>query len=227
MRNVLITNDEIIFHAPTAHTLDYRTIQQSIIVAEERFIRPALCHAFYQELIAEKNKEVVAGNITALQAEINSSIPSGSDPITLVEGNIVNSYKYLSAANQKIWKEYLWKLTAECVMVLSLPEAFVHFTTEGAVHKAPGANSIGGGNVFSPELRTMKWARDTKLFDRIDPLIQAMHIWICGEKTTTPSVYANYSKECDCDSSGNSYKKKNDLVLNLYDDDETSTSCCQ
>jgi hypothetical protein len=55
MRNVLITTDEVIFHAPTKQTLDPRTIQNSIIIAEERFIVPAIDYPLYYELASTKN----------------------------------------------------------------------------------------------------------------------------------------------------------------------------
>lgn len=39
-RPVLITPDEVLFHAATDHSVDARQILQNIIIAEERIIRP-------------------------------------------------------------------------------------------------------------------------------------------------------------------------------------------
>jgi hypothetical protein len=214
MRPVLITAPEVVFHAPTKHTLDVRTIEQSIIVAEERLIRPVLGYDFYEALVAQKNVDIISDNISSIQTL------AGSDPI-FQAGDIANAFERLSVANQKLWKMHLWKLVAECVVMLATPEGFVQFSSEGIVHTNPTAGPLTSGNTITPGLQSVKWAMDKKMMDRIDPLTEAMHQWICRNKADYPL----YERECDCDAKGIAYKRKTDMILGIYDDDENDCSC--
>lgn len=210
MRNVLITAEEVIFHAPTKHTLDPRTIDQSIIIAEERFIRPELDFGLYTAICNEKNKVVTADNIADLQTKYTKG--------TLKEGDVINAYEFLSAYNLALWKEYLWKLVAECVMVIALPEGWVQFGSQGVQHTIAPASPMGGGDAaVSPELRSIKWMMDKKLQDRIDPLIQAMHAYLCRMRVLTPLAFPLYTKYCPCDAV-NKEEKRTDVILGLYDE---------
>ena len=107
-RNVLITTDEVIFHAPTGHTIDPRTIQNNIIIAEEGIIRVALGYDFYRAMVDSKNTLITAANIDAQRALVMASIPEGSQDVNLQEGMIVNALEYMSAENQTLWTEHLW-----------------------------------------------------------------------------------------------------------------------
>src|SRR5688572_2164282 len=178
-RNVLITTDEVIFHAPTKHTLDPRTLEQHIIIAEERFIRPALGYEYYTALCTAKNLTITAGNLAAQQALVDASLAPGATGITLVAGMVVNAMEYLSTENLALWKHILWKLTAECVLLLAMPEGYVQFGSEGTVHNQPPAGPMNNTSIVSPELRSVKWAMDKKLQDRIDPLRESLHQWLC------------------------------------------------
>lgn len=218
-RNVLITPDEVIFHAQTKQTLDPRMILNAIIIAEERLIRPALGYDLYTALIDSKNKLVTAGNKATLQAEIQASLPENSQGTTLSEGDIVNAMEYLSAENLTLWKQHLWKLTAECVMLAAMPESYVQYASEGVIHTAPTSSPLSSpGSAVTPELRSVKWVMDKKMMDRIDPLREAMHQWLCKQKKADETKYALYTKACDCDVDGVAYKRKSDIVLGVYDD---------
>jgi hypothetical protein len=214
MRNVLITPDEVVFHAPTKHELDPRTIEQSIIIADERLVRPALGDDLYYALTDTKNVTVTNDNQSTLQAQIDTALPGNT--YQLVIGDIVNALEFLSPDNQVLWKQHLWKLTAECVLLSAYPEGYVQFGSEGIVHMAPPASPLSQGNIISPDLRTTKWMMDKKMSDRIDPLIEAMHTWLCKRKTT----YTLYTKPCDCDADGTPYKRKTDFILGIYDEDD-------
>lgn len=216
-RNVLITVDEVIFHIHSDHTIDARKIENSIIVAEERLIRPALGYDFYQALIAEKNTVITSGNKAAQQALIDAAQPDPK-PIALQIGDIVNAAEKLSAENALLWKMHLWKLTAECVALAAYPDSFVQFSSDGVVHKQASAGPMNMGGVVTPDLRSMKWAMDKKMMDRIDPLLESMHLWLCKQQKVDDSLYADYTKHCDCDHNGVAYKRKTDIVLGLYDD---------
>jgi hypothetical protein len=161
-RNILITTDEVIFHAPTKHTLDPRTIENSIIVAEERIIREALGYDYYMALIDAKNKVVTDDNKSDLQTKITASLPEGAEAITLANGDIVNALEFLSTDNQALWKQHLWKLTAECVLLAAFPDGFVQFGSEGVFHQQSTGGPMSGAGVVTPELRSMKWMMDKK-----------------------------------------------------------------
>lgn len=185
-KNVLITPQETLFHAPTSQVVDYRLIEPSIIIAEERFIRDEIGTDFYDSLIVAKNRVVDSSNIADLQEKVGAEI-------TIHEGDIVNSYLFLSAADQALWISYLWKLTAECVLLTSFPEGFVQFSSEGTFHKVPPAGLMVTSGLVTPLLSSTKWMTDKKMMARISPLVIALHNYICKYKTNYPL----YGKECD------------------------------
>lgn len=227
-RNVLITTDEVIKHAPTQHTFDPRNIEHSIIIAEERFIRPALGHDFYEALLAEKNLVITSGNLAAQQALLEESMgeqPEGVDFPELVEGDIVNAFEYMSEENQELWKAILWKLCAEAVLFVSYPENFIQIGASGLVHNQPASGPMNTSGVVTPELKSVKWAMDEKLMSRIHPLETAMHLWLCKKKDESTSAYELYEKTCACDEDGVAYKRKSGFVLGIYDD-EDDPNCC-
>lgn len=218
-RFTLITPDEVLFHAPVKDKIDRRMIMQSIIIAEERFIRPALCSTFYDALLASKNRIITSGNIAATQDLVDDYYKNAKDkPRLLTEGDIVNASEFLSSSHLDLWKTILWKLTAEAVVAATLPEAYVQLASEGAIHNQPGNSPLSGSGVVTPDLRSIKWAMDKKLFDRIDPLIESMHRWLCEKRDADDSLYTDYLKKCDCNSKGVSYKRKTDIILGIYSD---------
>ncbi|SHK92552.1 hypothetical protein SAMN05444266_101609 [Chitinophaga jiangningensis] len=213
LRDVLITTDEVIFHAPTKHTLDPRTIQQSIIVAEERLVRPALGDGMYYDIARIKNQEITDDN----RGGFLQLLPEAG----LVNGDVINAMEFLSVDYLLLWKQHLWKLTAECVMLLSTPEAFVQFSSAGVTHSVPASGPMTTAGEVSPTLATVKWMMDKKMMDRVDPLMEAMHTWLCANKRKYPL----YKKDCGCDTKGVAYKRKSDLVLGLYDDVDNHENC--
>jgi hypothetical protein len=216
-RPVLITTDEVIFHAHKGHTLDPEMISNAIIIAEERFGRQALGYDFYEHLVNQKNTVVTADNLADLQTKVNADKYPGASDVTLQAGMIVNAAEFLNTANQNLWKQLLWKFIAECVMLVALPEGFVQFTSEGAVHKqAQGGAMTPAGTSVTPGLGSMKWAMDKKLMDRIDRLQEALHVWLCKNYADYPL----YRKPCDCSADGTPYKRKTNLVMGIYDEDE-------
>lgn len=226
-RNVLITPDEVIFHAPTAHTLDPRQIENSIIVAEEWAVRPMLGYDYYEALTASKNLVITSGNLAAQQALFNASQATGATAHTLVEGEVVNAYEYLSTDNKKLWTEHLWKFIAEAVLMVAFPEGFVQFQSAGVVHNQPASGPMNSADIVTPDLRSVKWAMDKKMMMRLDPLREAMHLWLCKQKKADSTKYTLYEKPCDCNADGIAYKRKTDFIFGIYDDDDTNTNCCK
>ena len=213
MRNVLSTTDEILFHAPTKHTLDPRTIEQSIIIADESWIREALGNPLYYDFIAAKNKVVTADNLEDFKAKTGNQ--------DLQVGDIVNAVEFLSPAYQTLWYQHLWKLCAEVVMLIATPEAFVQFGSEGVIHSAPQSNPLMQGNIVTPGLQSIKYVMDKKVFNRIDPLIAAMQNWICMNKKNYPL----YDKQC-CKEDGIANKRKSPFILDIYGDDNDKNCGC-
>lgn len=213
MRNVLITQQEVIFHAPTKQTLDSRMIEQSIIVAEERWIREELGSEFYEDLISKKNLIITSGNLAAQQVLV------GPKP-TLKAGDIVNAFEYLNTDYQNLWKMYLWKIVAECVLVSAFPEGYVQMGSQGVFHTVPPAGLQVTSGEVTPLLSSVKWMMDKKIQDRVSPLLNSMHIYLCKNKTT----FTLYKKDCaDCIKDEENVKVKNaGLALGIYDDSDKS-----
>jgi len=219
MRNVLITPAEVIFHAPTKHTIDPRMIGSSIIVAEERFIVPELGYDLYEALVTAKNQEVTALNL----ADMNTKVA----PDTVVVGDLVNALEYLSDPYKKFWKNHLWKIVAECVLVAAFPEGFVQFGSEGAFHNSPPAGLMVTSGFVTPLASSMKWAIDKKVKDRIDPLLQSMHNYLCKNQADF-ALYGKLSQCPQCQGDTTNQLKYTGLALGIYDeiDGEDNTSCC-
>ncbi|MFB6453711.1 hypothetical protein ACE38W_00445 [Chitinophaga sp. Hz27] len=211
--------DEVIKHAETPHDIDHRKILQSIIVAEERLVRPCLGDAFYYALLDAKNVQVTLANRDSLQGQIEAA---GYTEITLQIGNILNSSDFLPTSFLTLWQQHLWKLTAECVMLSAIPGNFVQFTSAAVVHGVPASGPMTTAGVVSPSLSAVKWSMDKQMMDRIDPLMEAMHAWLCHHK----SEYPLYKKDCGCDAKGIAYKRKSDIILGLYDDTDNQKSYC-
>lgn len=229
-RNVLITTDEIINRGTTNHTLDPLKIEQSIIVAEERFIRPLMGYDFYRAFVDSKNLVITSGNKTAQQTLIQAAQQTDAQDVVLQVGDIVNAYEYLSAENQTLWLEHLWQLCTECVLLMAFPDNYVQFGSAGVHLNAPPAGPMTTGGIVSPDLRSVKWAMDKKLMDRIDPLRESMHLWLCKQKEADSTKYTLYEKTCDCDVDGVAYKRKTDLVMGIYDEVDYpygTDTCCE
>jgi len=230
-RKVLITVDEVISMTSTSHTLDPRTIAPAIIIAEERIIRQALGFSFYEHLRELKNQVVTTANKVALEKLVNDSIkdalPAGEtfDKVNLEIGSYVNASIYLNPEDLLLWNEYLWKLTAEAVRFISLPQNYVQFTSQGLVHNNPVAIGLDGEKTTTPELRTTKWLMDKSLQEVIDPLLEAMHQWLCIQKKNNPKAFLLYSKPCDCDANDISYKRKTDILTDIYDNEIKECNC--
>src|SRR6478609_9320313 len=106
---VLITVDEVNFHAPIDQQADYRTILQNIIIAERRFIKPILGSSVYQALIDAKNVLVTEANLATSTTEVNEGRPEDREPIILHPGDYLNSETYLSTVQQDLWNNCLHK----------------------------------------------------------------------------------------------------------------------
>lgn len=222
-RKVLITGEEVTFHAQTQDTLNIRMIDAAIIIAEERLIRPTLGDDYYYTLLDEKNLLITSGNKAVQQALIDAAYQAkGSTPKELVAGDMINATEYLSAESRALWNQHLWKLAAECVMMVAISDSFVQFSGTGVVHAQAQPGPLGGSGAVTPDLRSVKWAIDKKMSDKIDPMMEAMHQWLCRQKDADSTTYPDYAKACDCNSKGIAYKRKTDIILGIYPDRDRS-----
>lgn len=212
MRNTLTTPIEALFHAPTKQNVDVRPIESSIIVAEERFIRTELGYDFYEYMVNTKNKTLAnSGEVTIAQPLVGAT-----DPVLTV-GDIVNAFEYLPQAYQTLWKQHLWKLVSECVIASAFPEAFIQFGAEGAFHTVPPAGLMVTSGLVTPLTSSMKWALDKKILNRISPLLESMHTFICKNKAD----YPYYKRECPggCNGDDENVKSKwSGFCLDIYRD---------
>lgn len=215
MRNTLITYEEVLFHAPTKHAMDIRMVESSIIIAEERFIRPELGFDLYDAILSYKNKIVADENEIAL---LQPLLPAGT---MLAVGDLVNAFEFLPPAYLALWKQHLWKLTAECVITSAYPEGFVQLGAEGAFHNSPPAGLMVTSGFVSPLLTSMKWSIDKKVKDRIAPLLQSMHNYFCKNKSDF-ALYKGICAECVDE---NKQLKYTGVALNIYEEDEEE--CCK
>lgn len=226
-RPTLITPDEVLFHAASDHIVDARQILQNIIVAEERFIAPALCDGFYEELLMLKNRTISDLNRVEILGLINTSlVAAGKQPITaalLPTGTIVNAIEFIADADIKmLWDRFLWKLTAECVDLMCIVPSWLRHTTQGQQKNNPEVIGGNGQGSASGERADVKFKMDVWLKDRIDPLMERMRLWIGGKRKIDNSIFPAYCKDVsDClgnDNDGVSMLRKTDWVFNGYED---------
>lgn len=212
-RKVLITTDEVVFHAPTNNDVDIRSILNSIIIAEERFIRPMLGDGLYKKLVDIKNVLVDETNIVNMTTLVNEDRPADRELIVLVVGDYVSSDGYFDTKQKALWQEHLHKIIAECVYFCALPVNRSRFGKTGITQDNPKSQVSSGGNA-SIDLKDLKHLMDRSLQDRISPLMEAMHSHLC---TTS---FPDYTRDCGCDSNGVPYKKKTDIILSMYEDED-------
>ncbi|GAB0154765.1 hypothetical protein CHRYSEOSP005_00250 [Chryseobacterium sp. Alg-005] len=226
-RDVLITPDEVIFHAPTDQAIDERQILQNIIVAEERWIANAICDKFYEDFITKKNIRVTETNKADLTIKINASLEAdGLNPIKesdLKIGMIINSIELVDNPwYVKLWERFLWKITAECVDVAAIIPTWLRHTSLGQQLNNPNAIGGNGASSASGGVKEVQLKLNSAIQDRIDPLLERMHLWICQNKEHFP-LYCKECGGCGCDGDlkdvdGVSHIRKTNFITNIYED---------
>lgn len=222
-RPVLITPDEVIFHAPTDQKIDERQVLQNIIVAEERWIANTLGDGFYEDFISKKNKTITAENQEEILGKINETL---SKPITAADlpiGTIVNAIEFVQDEwYVKLWNRFLWKLTAECVDMMTIVPSWVRHTSVGQQKNNPNVIGGNGSGSATAEIKDIQFKMSTSIQDRIDPLIERMKLWLCQNKPN----FGKYTKDCkgygcgdDGDDDGVSHIRKTNFITNLYEDE--------
>lgn len=195
LRNVLITPDEVIFHSPSTGEEGERQILNNIIPAEERWITDALGFGLYDYICNQKNVEVTTANkeqlLTKIKADYAKDKKQFPDEL-LQEGMIVNAIEFITDEwVKKLWYRYLWKITAECVELMNIVPSWLQTSKSGQQLQNP--NNISASGSVSGELKDVKFKMDNSMLDRIQPMLDSMHRWICQNKAHFP----RYTKSCD------------------------------
>jgi len=216
-RKCLITTDEVIALAPTDQSVDPRNLLSAIQIAEERFIKPSICKQLYYDFREKKNIVVTDINLDYLQGLVNESLAE-AEVVELNEGDLINAIELVDDSwYVELWNEHLWKLIAECVVYTASPTNYSRFTSSGEMQNNPKTITFQGDGQGSSsvDLKTIQWKMDKIMQDRIDPLIAAMHEWICDNKAHFP-LYT--CKQCDCKKDdGVSISRKSGWIHGLYD----------
>ena len=226
-RNVLITADEVLFHAPTDQKIDARQIEQNIIIAEERFIANTICDRFYDDFIRQKNRTVTAENKAELLLKINSSLElDGLNTIKesdLKIGMIINAIEFVE--NEwyiKLWERFLWKLTAECVDLMCVIPSWLRHTSVGQQMNNPNVIGGNGSGSATGGIKEIDYKIQNTIRDRIDPLTERMEMWICQNKNNFPQ-YCKPCKTIGCNdgtdiNDGVSHIRKTNFITGIYKD---------
>lgn len=227
-RNVLIVPDEVLFHAATDDVMAERQILQNIIVAEERFIANCIGDQFYEDFISQKNKIVTNDNQQELLNQINA-VKDGINNYNINDtdipvGTIINAIEFVENKEYvRLWDRFLWKLTAECVDMMTIVPSWLRHTSAGQQLNNPKVIGGNEGGSASGDMKDIKFKIDIAIQDRIDPLMERMRLWICQNK----DKYPLYVKDCggmNCtetnsnnDPDGIAFSRKTDFVFGIYD----------
>lgn len=218
-KNVLITTDEVIALSASDHTIESRNYLQSIEIAETAFILPLLGEDFYDDFRSKKNVLVTAINLTAINSASSLAFSIG-DKVNAIE--LVNDINYTY-----LWNEYLWKIIAECVEYKSIPSGAIKTTSQGQMVNNPKLIGTEGQGAYSAEIKDVKWKRDDALFQRINPLLEAIKRYLCKNK----DKYTLYKCDemCNCHSKNNSHNtRRSPLILGLYGNKNNyEDECCE
>jgi hypothetical protein len=207
-RKTLITTDEVIdMAAIDQQPTDYKQLLQSIQLAEERFIKPALCSDLYYAIRDQMNVIVNDANKSALQTHFTNALNNG-EIVNAIE--LVTDQTYID-----LWYEHLWKLTAECVVYQASLTNYSRFTSSGEMQNNPASITNEGRGAVSVDLRTMQWKLKKILEDRIDPLIATMQLWIYEKRNGYPlhNCMGWYNE------TGVSVKRKTAWIHGIYKND--------
>jgi hypothetical protein len=220
-RLTVIITDEVIAMGPVSSNPAVQTLSDSIIIAEERFLKKAMCDDFYYDFRDKKNRVVTSENKSELEAAVN--IGNTGDPIELSVGEIVNAIELVSDEwYKKWWFEFGWKLAAEAVVYTSIPTNWLRHEASGEMMNSPKTLSMESRASQSGELKDVQWKMNKMHQDRIDPMIEASHEWLCKHREHFPLYNC---KNCGCDESGGvSVKRKTGWIHGIYDDDKNN--CC-
>lgn len=211
-RLAIISVDEVIASIPSDMNPSVTHLEKSIVVAEERVLKPAMCFDFYYELRGLKNKIVTDGN----KAELQSKFQTGT---TLSVGEVVNAIELVE--NEKYrewWNEFGVHIAANAVMYMSTPMNWLRTTSAGEVLNSPKTLVLDAKGSTSGDLKDVQWKMNKLFQDWIDPLIAASDEWLCKNKQYFPNYNCKKCADCGCGESASGNVTRKSAWINLYDD---------
>lgn len=180
-RPVLVTVDEVMAKAVVDENADIRFLLNSIEVAEERFIAPALGDAFYEDFINRKNVQVTQLNRATMLADINASLTAAGKPTIdisqLPVGLWVNAIEFCSLEYQLLWNRFLWKICAEATDVMAIAPSWLRSTAQGQQLNNPKSLTSEAGSA-SGDRKDVEYKIDEMIQQRVYPLLARMKKWI-------------------------------------------------
>lgn len=227
-RKTIITTDEVIAMGPLGQNPDPTTLLNAIIIAEERFLKPAMCPDFYYAFRDAKNTVVTDVNKDFLEGLVNDG--NTGEAIVLSVGDVVNAIEFVDTEKWvEWWNEFGWKIAAEAVVYVATPTNWSRYNASGEMQNNPktitmGGGGDGGGSV-SVELKDIKWKLDKILMDRIDPMIDASHQWLCENKSDFPL----YNCRKSASDGGNPGNRKTGWIHDVYESRDSyrrDSNCC-
>jgi hypothetical protein len=166
-----VVNGGIVRPVPTTARFDSMLLSTHIQSAELKFIKPDLCAAFYEDLIAQKNP-----------------VPSNYNPDV---GPIVLAYPG-NADYEALWTSYLLALDSYAVFYIALPFIAVQTGTNGLYLNDSQFGEQAG-------TRGAKYLQDAVLDNHIEPLREAMLDFLCDNAANYPLFPVDIKcKSCSC-----------------------------
>ena len=216
-RATLITAMEVLAMTAMDAMTDTRYVLESIIVAEERFVAPVIGDAMYEAFLDQKNVLVTEDNLPDLIDAVNVSrlaqrkeaLPKGA----LLPGMLINASELLTEANRRLWDRFLWKITAECVHCIMLPDHWLRTTAQGQQYNNPKSLTAEMLASASGELKDVQFKIDHKLQSVINPLMARMEHWILAHADDYPL----FPIKRDSEGNGINKQGKGGMAVGVYE----------
>lgn len=200
---------------PTNQNVDVRQIDAAIQIAEERFIRPAMCDSFYYDFRNKKNKKVTALNKEFLEEE------SGIQGLEI--GTILNAIEFVGNQGYvELWDTILRKTISECVLYIATPTNASQFTSSGEMEENPSSLMSGNGAV-SVNIDKLRWKTKLLLEDRVSPMLASLNDYLFQYRSLFPLYNC---KQFNVNDKGDIInQRKTPIIFGIYDDGNNSGEC--
>lgn len=214
-RPVLIIADEVVAKM-ASEGFDLRILENSIEVAEEKYIRPLFGYRMYEDFIEQKNVTITTENRAAMLTKINTSLTT-SGITNIVEadlpvGSVINSIEEVLDENYKeLWFRYLWRICAEAVDAAHTIPTWLRTTNQGQQKHNP-AGFASDGKISTGSRDDIAFKLDRMVQGRIGSLVDGMKEWMSHRKAGFP--YYDFP-DCGILQKG----RKAGFVLGIYRDD--------
>lgn len=213
-RPVMIIADEVVAKM-ASEGFDLRILENSIEVAEEKYIRPLFGYRMYEDFIEQKNVTITTDNRAAMLVKINTSL-TASGITNIVEadlpvGSVINSIEEVLDENYRdLWFRYLWRICAEAVDAAHTIPTWLRTTNQGQQKHNP-AGFASDGKISTGSRDDIAFKLDRMVQGRIGSLVDGMKEWMSHRKAAFP--YYEFP-DCSILQKG----RKAGFVLGIYDE---------